>query len=326
METDHSTTATAPGGACVPARDDATAPAPRVGIAPDSWGVWNPQDPVQPEPQQYLREIAEAGYHFTELGPFGYLGTDASALRENLARHDLSLTGGTVFTALHHGPAALEEAWSATRPVAELLRELGAKDLIVIPEQWERDESGAVVSARHFDAQQWQAMCAGHDELGRLLLEEYGIRQQFHSHADSPVGTADQVTRLTEGTNPSYLNLCLDTGHFAYYHGNCLDLVRRFRDRIGYLHLKQIEPSVRDEVLEQDIDFATAVQRGVMAEPPRGEPALAPVLAEAARTTPDIFAIVEQDMYPLSDVSIPAPIARRTRNHLATCGTPLRFR
>ena len=299
---------------------------PRVGIAPDSWGVWNAQDPVQPTPEQYLSEIAEAGYTITELGPYGYLGTDAAALREQFAEHALTLGGGTAFTALHRGTPALEEAWETIRPVAALVRDLGAEHLVVIPELWERGADGSVLGTRAFDAEDWARMTRGHDELGRRLLEEFGLHQQFHSHADSPVGTWDEVVRLLEGTDPRFTNLCLDTGHFAYYRGDCLELVRRHPERIGYLHLKQVDPSVRATVLATDTDFASAVRQGVMVEPPHGEPALAPILTEVARTTPDVLAIVEQDMYPLSDFSAPAPIARSTHHHLATCGSPVTFR
>ena len=33
-----------------------------LGTAPDSWGVWFPSDPHQVGWQQYLDEIAQAGY------------------------------------------------------------------------------------------------------------------------------------------------------------------------------------------------------------------------------------------------------------------------
>jgi inosose dehydratase len=35
----------------------------------------------------------------------------------------------------------------------------------------------------------------------------------------------------------------------------------------------------------------------------------------------DVFAIVEQDMYPC-DVDAPLPIAQRTRRYLGSCGIP----
>src|SRR5205823_4775151 len=53
----------------------------RVGIAPDSWGVWFPSDPLQTPWQRYLDEVAQAGYEYTELGPYGYLPTDPATLR-----------------------------------------------------------------------------------------------------------------------------------------------------------------------------------------------------------------------------------------------------
>ena len=41
------------------------------------------------------------------------------------------------------------------------------------------------------------------------------------------------------------MNLCFDTGHIAYYGGDCLELIEKYPDRIGYLHLKQVNPHDR---------------------------------------------------------------------------------
>ena len=43
-----------------------------LGTAPDSWGVWFPQDDHQVGWKQYLDEVALAGYLYTELGPQGF--------------------------------------------------------------------------------------------------------------------------------------------------------------------------------------------------------------------------------------------------------------
>lgn len=297
---------------------------PRVGIAPDSWGVWNPQDPVQPPADQYLREAQQAGYHLTELGPFGYLGTDPTRLADDLSAHDLVLTGGTVFTGLHRD--TVNETWDAVAQVAKLVKTLGAEHVIVIPELWQRGTDGRVTGSRTFTIDQWNRFLSAHDELGRRLLNEFGLHQQFHSHAESPVGSWSEVTRLLEGTDAQYTNLCLDTGHFAYYLGDTLALVKAHPERIGYLHLKQVDPALLPDVLKNDIDFATAVKQGIMIEPPYGTPAYAPVLAEAAKSTPGIFAVVEQDLYPVANFDVPLPIARRTLEHITTCGTPVRVR
>ena len=34
----------------------------RIGTAPDSWGVWFPDDPKQVPWQRFLDEVAQAGY------------------------------------------------------------------------------------------------------------------------------------------------------------------------------------------------------------------------------------------------------------------------
>lgn len=299
--------------------------APRVGIAPDSWGVWNATDVAQPSAERYLAEVQQAGYHWTELGPFGYLGTDAVKLRDDFARHDLALSAGTVFTALHRGAAAVDNAWNDVCAVADLVKELGGKHLIVIPTLWKRGSDGCVVGDRTFSAGEWDLFLAGHDELGRRLLEKYGLRQQFHSHAESPIGSYREVARLVEGTDGRYTNLCLDTGHLAYYWGESVRLIREFPTRIGYVHLKQVQPDVLADVLKNDISFADAVLRGVMVEPPLGVPEYCSVLTEAATANPGIFAIIEQDMYPVGDFDVPMPIAIRTREYIETCGTPARF-
>ena len=303
-----------------------TATGLRIGTAPDSWGVWNPQDPAQTPPVRFLDEVTQAGYHWIELGPYGYLPTDPSQLRDELISRDLRLSAGTVFTGLHRGAEAFDEAWEQVKRVVGLSSALDAKHVVVIPELWERDSNGKVVGNREFTAEQWTAFQAGHDRLGRALLEEFGVAQQFHSHAESPIGTEREVVRLLEGTDPQYTNLCLDTGHYSYYLGDNLALIRRYPERIGYLHLKQVQPTLLADVLKNDIPFATAVQMGIMTEPPGGIPEFGPLLEAMASIKPDTFAIVEQDLYPVASFDVPLPIATRTRQHLAGCGAPVRMR
>lgn len=305
---------------------DTTSNAPKIGIAPDSWGVWNAVDPAQPAPAQYLAEVQEAGYHWTELGPYGYLGTDVDKLRDDFARHDLALSAGTVFTNLHRGADEIDKAWEDVAAVARLVQALGAEHVITIPGLWERGEDGLVVGERTFSSGEWKAFLAGHDEIGRRLLEDFGLKQQFHSHAESPIGSYREVVRLLEGTDQRYTNLCLDTGHLAYYWGDSARLIREYPDRIGYLHLKQVEPDVLADVLKNEISFVDAVVQGVMVEPPLGVPEYNEVLLEAGKANPGIFAIIEQDMYPVGDFTLPLPIAQRTREYIESLDAPARFR
>jgi inosose dehydratase len=305
--------------------NDASDSSPRIGIAPDSWGVWNAEDASQPGPQQYLREVQAAGYHWTELGPYGYLGTDEIKLQDDLAAHELAITAGTVFTQLHCGESFLDDAWTNVAEVATLVAALGGKHLITIPALWSRGADGSVVGGRTFREFEWQSFLSGHDAIGRRLLEEFGLKQQFHSHAESPIGSYLEVIRLLEGTDPEYTNLCLDTGHLAYYFGDSLRLIQEHPSRIGYLHLKQVDPDLLAHVLKNEISFVEAVKLGVMVEPPLGVPEYGLILEAASVALPGVFAVIEQDMYPVGEFTKPLPIAIRTREYIQQCGGPARF-
>ena len=66
----------------------------RVGSAPDSWGVWFPDDPQQTPYTRFLDEVAASGYEWIELGPFGYLPTDPEKLSDELGRARPEAVGG----------------------------------------------------------------------------------------------------------------------------------------------------------------------------------------------------------------------------------------
>ena len=71
----------------------------------------------------------------------------------------------------------------------------------------------------------------------------------------------------------------------------------------------------------EDLPFGEAVKLGAMIEPPLGIPDMPPLLAEIEKLGIDVFAIVEQDMYPC-EVDAPLPIAKRTQKYLGSCGVP----
>jgi inosose dehydratase len=288
-----------------------------IGSAPDSWGVWFASDPEQVDPDRFLDEVAAAGYTTIELGPVGYLPTDAAELRDRLDAHGLKVSAGTVFEHLHQEDS-WDDVWTQVAQVGALTQAVGGEHIVVIPDVWRDHKTGEPKEPRELTAEQWDRLTSGMNDLGRRILDEYGLKVQFHSHADSHVGYQRDIERFLAATDPAYVNLCLDTGHVAYYGGDNLDLITRYPDRIGYLHLKQVDPDIRDKVLAEDLSFPEAVRLGVMTEPPAGEPDLPPVLDAVAKLGRPIYGIVEQDMYPCAP-EVPLPIAQRTLTYLRSC-------
>lgn len=291
----------------------------QLGTAPDSWGVWFADDPHQVGWKQYLDEIAMAGYVWTELGPSGFMPQDPAQLRDELESRGLRLCGGTIFAGLHRGAEALDEAVAATRKESRLLTALGARHLVLLPEQYTDMHTGESTESGDIDPEEWRNLTTGYDQLGKLLLEEFGVELVFHPHADTHVDTQDRVERFLADTDPQYVNLCLDTGHISYCHGDNLAIIERFGERVRYVHLKQVDPAVRDRVRAEKLSLAEAVPLGVMVEPPYGEPAMPPLLDALERLDADLFTVVEQDLYPV-EPHVPLPIAARTAGYLAGCG------
>ncbi|CAL8899371.1 sugar phosphate isomerase/epimerase family protein [Kocuria varians] len=292
-----------------------------IGTAPDSWGVWFPEDEKQTPWQRFLDEVAEAGYKWIELGPYGYLPTDPQTLARELKARDLQISAGTVFTAFHRGAGTWDEAWEPARRVTELTAAMDAKHVVVIPALWRDDKTGEAVEDRTLSEQQWEDLAAGHDRLGRTLQQEFGLFQQFHSHADSHVETMPQIEKFLAMTDPSLVTLCLDTGHAEYGGASSVELIRNHPERIGYLHLKQVHPDVLARVRAEDMTFKDATAAGVMCEPPQGLPDLREVIEHAERLGRPLFGIIEQDMYPVASFDDPLPIASRTCTYLLSCGS-----
>lgn len=290
-----------------------------LGTAPDSWGVWMPEDPRQTPWSRFLDEVAAAGYVWMELGPFGYLPTDPARLIDETGRRGLTITGGTVDGGLHR-PGAFDAVLKQSRRVCRTLTGVGARYLIFLPELYRDTEGpGAWLQEQELAAEQWDTLLTGMSKLGRIIHDEFGMVLAFHPHADSHVETQAHVERFLAGTDPEFVQLCLDTGHISYCGGDNLAIIRGHPERIHYVHLKQVEPGVMARVRREGLAFGQAVRLGAMCEPPLGDPEMPQLLEALAELDRDLFAIVEQDLFPCQP-DVPLPIATRTREYFESCG------
>lgn len=107
----------------------------KIANAPCSWGIYYPQG-NQLTGAEYLDAVTRAGYRFTELGPYGFLGAEAQKVQQMLDDRGLTLTGGAhVHTLADAATApALRES---LRQIGPLLADLQAPSLILMDEsEW----------------------------------------------------------------------------------------------------------------------------------------------------------------------------------------------
>lgn len=298
----------------------------RVGSAPVSWGVWFASDPNQPPWQQFLDEVAEAGYEWIELGPYGYLPADPPTLRRELDARRLKVSGAAIEGILYDaagwpqtsslGPSTLAEQLHGYGP---LLAELGARFLLLIDNTYTEMRTGAPIAPAELDQDQWRRLIDTTHRVAETARERYGLATLFHPETESHVENEDQIEALLDATDPKLVSLCLDVGHHANCGGDPVAFLHRHRERIPYIHLKSVDPKVKARVQAEKIPFAPAVGMGLFCEPASGAVDFVGLRDALREAQYDGWAIVEQDMYP-APFDKPLPIARRTRAYLREIG------
>ena len=286
-----------------------------VGIAPDSWGVWFPEDEHQVNWTTFLDEVQEAGYEFIETGPFGFLPTDPETLRSECTKRGITVVAGTQGATLHKDEA-WQETEAAMRANAEVLKALGAKFLVYLPPMLRDLHTGGWAEDPNLSDEELERFAANANKLGKLLKDDYDVTLSVHPHGDSHLETREQIERFFNATDPEYVSFCLDTGHLEYGEVDTVDLIKSFPDRISIVHIKQMDPKVVQKVRDEDLSFGEAVTAGVCVTPDGGAPKVGPVIDALAELGRPLYVIVEQDLYPCAP-DVPLPIAKRTREVLA---------
>ena len=290
----------------------------KVGTGPDNWGVWFPSDDKQIPWDRYLDEASETGYEWTELGPYGYMPSDPEVLGAELEKRNLKLEAGFVFGNMTDPEnfAVLEEE---TDRAGALTSALGAKFHLLIDIPYTDLFTGEQLRPPRLEEDGWKRFIETNHKLARILRERYDLTAVHHPHAETHVEYEDQIERFLEDTDPDLISICLDTGHHAYRGGDPVAFMRKYHQRVPYLHIKSVDGELQARVEEERIPFAQAVGMDLFVELTQGAvdfPAFVDVLKEVDY---EGCAIVEQDMYPCP-FDKPGPIARRNREYLREVG------
>ena len=240
-----------------------------------SWGIEDANNPHNPSWEKVLDEAAQAGYKGIELGPFGYLPQDIEVLAPELAKRDLQIVAGTLYDNLH-SPENFENIVSKTHITCKLLSQLPKPEqvegqryptpyLVIIDEvnSVRSPFAGHPDKAPRLSDAEWDTMMDHIREVSRIA-SEYGIRPVVHPHAGGYIEYADETIRLLNDIPAEIAGLCLDTGHLHY---DCMDPVewlKKYADRLDYVHFKDIDQKVYENVIERQIGFFEACAEKVM--------------------------------------------------------------
>ncbi len=270
----------------------------KLGIAPIAWTNDDlPELGGENTFQQCVSEMALAGFTGSEVG--NKYPRDPAVLKPMLELRGIEICNAWFSTFLISRPYAQTEA--AFKEHVAFLAAMGAKVVGVSEQSYSTQgiQSQPVFEGKYeMNDAQWDALCDGLNRLGRLSLEEYGIALTFHHHMGTVVQSAAETDRLMAGTDPTYVNLLFDSGHFAYCGEDPTELVRRYTKRIKHVHLKDIRPEVVAKVRENRWSFLEGVRQGAFTIPGDGCVEFDPIFACLAESGYEGYMVVEAEQDP----------------------------
>lgn len=266
-----------------------------ITCAPCCWGVDDVANPHLPPWKRVLDEAAQAGFGGLELGPYGYMPLDVHLMSEALAKRGLRIVAGTIFEDLVN-PANRETLLRKTDEICAFISALPGPErhkgqrfdapyLTVM--DWGHDErdfaAGHSERAPRLDADAWNGMIANIRAIAEHARDWHGVRAVIHPHAGGYIEFADELERVVSDVPQQVAGLCLDTGHLDYAGMDPIETLRKYDDRLDYIHFKDIDPEIFEEVMTEHIRFFEACAKGVMCPIGRGRidyPAIRQLLSE----------------------------------------------
>ncbi|MGU9961519.1 MAG: TIM barrel protein [Candidatus Puniceispirillales bacterium WSBS_2018_MAG_OTU23] len=292
----------------------------QIGNAPCSWGVEFADDARNPTWQTVLQECAAAGYQGIELGPVGFMPEEPDILGPMLAEHNLQLIGGVVFRA-YHDPDKWDDVLDATHRTCRTLSAHGAEHLVLIDSISPRrsDTAGRADQAAQMDAGEWTAYRDRIATSARIGAEEYGLKVGIHAHAAGFMDFEPELERLLSEVDENILGICFDTGHHSYAGYDPVAFMKRYMDRISYMHFKDINPVVKADVIAKRTGFYDACSQGIFCNLGEGDVVFEDVREVLLDVEFEGWCTVEQDCDPTLDVA-PLDDARANREYLESIG------
>ena len=242
----------------------------KLGIAPIAWTNDDMPDLGKENTfEQCVSEMALAGFTGSEVG--NKYPKDPEVLKKALELRGVEICNQWFSSFLITKP--FEEVEKEFRAQLAFLKAMGAKVIGASEQSYSvQGQLDTPIFGHKYEMndQEWDTFCTGMNKLGKIAKEEYGIALTFHHHMGTVVQSLAEVDRMMENTDPEYVSLLFDTGHFTYCGEDPLEVVKKYVHRIKHVHLKDIRPEVVEQVKIENMSFLAGVRAGAFTIPGDG--------------------------------------------------------
>ena len=242
----------------------------KLGIAPIAWTNDDMPDLGKENTfEQCVSEMALAGFTGSEVG--NKYPKDPEVLKKALELRGVEICNQWFSSFLITKP--FEEVEKEFRAQLAFLKAMGAKVIGASEQSYSvQGQMDTPVFGHKYEMndEEWDTFCTGMNKLGKIAKEEYGIALTFHHHMGTVVQSLAEVDRMMENTDPEYVSLLFDTGHFTYCGEDPLEAVKKYVHRIKHVHLKDIRPEVVEQVKKENMSFLAGVRAGAFTIPGDG--------------------------------------------------------
>lgn len=257
----------------------------KLGIAPIAWTNDDiPELGGENTFEQCISEMALAGFTGSEVGT--KYPTNAQKLKKALDLRGMVICNQWYSTELITRP--YDDIEKEFLNKLAFLRIVGA-DVVGPNEQTRACQSNENIGVQEgkavFDNDEWKTMIEGYNRLGRVAKAE-GFKLCMHHHMGTGVQTPEEVERFLNDTNPDYVYLTYDSGHFSYNGSDPVAELKKVVSRVGHVHLKDLRADIQAVGMREDWPFMKAVRQGVFTVP-----------GDGGLDFPSIFKILEEDGY-----------------------------
>ena len=241
-----------------------------LGIAPIGWCNDDmPELGAENTFRQTVSEMALAGFTGCEIG--NKYPKDPKELKWELDLRGMRIASRWFSSFILTQP--IEQVEADFTKELEFLAAVGANRINVSEQSYSiqgKQDTPVLADKKHvMNDDEWKRFCDGLNRLGKIA-NEHGFKLCYHHHMGTVVQTAAETDRMLANTDKNSVYLCYDTGHFTFAGEDPLAVLKKYVDRVGHVHLKDMRADVVARVKPEGWSFLKAVREGAFTVPGDG--------------------------------------------------------